>query len=107
MRCSRPGVWRGVSSFSSLGEGRGLTPGAGPSRLRSGRVFTPIHPVRLVDTHHLLGLSGKVKSGTPTVVRIAGEAGIPADATAVSGSVIVIRPGNGGWLLLADSVAEP
>jgi hypothetical protein len=70
-------------------------------------VFTPIHPVRLVDTKHGVGLSGRVTKASPTVVRVAGEVGIPANAVAITGSVIAIRPGNSGWLLVADSVTDP
>jgi hypothetical protein len=75
--------------------------------LRSGNVFTPIHPIRLVDTKHGVGLSEKVQRESPTVFKVTGEAGIPADAVAITGSVEATRPGNNGWLLVADNVEEP
>ena len=56
-----------------------VTPAATPAKAS---VFTPVPPVRLVDTRKGLGPSTPGDNGTITV-QVAGQAGIPADATAV------------------------
>ncbi len=60
--------------------------------------FTPITPVRVLDTRSGLGLSGTFTSHSPRTLRIAGTHGIPSDAIAVAVDVTVVNPTTGGRL---------
>ena len=67
--------------------------------------FTPMAPVRIADTRAVDGAdvafpATKVKlaAGTPMVVPVAGQFGVPADAGAVSFNVTVAGPTGDGYL---------
>ena len=64
----------------------------------SGATFTPVTPVRVLDTRSAIGLSGTFASGTPRTLLIAGTSGIPANATAITGNVTVTGQTGAGFL---------
>ena len=55
-------------------------------------------PARILDTSTGLGLSGKFTAGTPRTLTVAGVAGIPSNATAVTGTIHAKNANYGGWL---------
>jgi hypothetical protein len=63
--------------------------------------FTPVTPVRLLDTRTGNGLSGKFTSRSPRTFFVAGRGGIPADATAVTGNLTVTEQTSSGFLSLS------
>jgi spore germination protein YaaH len=54
--------------------------------------YTPIAPVRLVDTRTGNGLSGKLRANTPATFQVGGRGGVPSNATAVTGNVTAVKP---------------
>jgi hypothetical protein len=49
--------------------------------------YHPMTPARLLDTRNGTGLSGKLSANTPATFAVAGQDGIPGNATAVTGNV--------------------
>ena len=70
----------------------------------AGASFTPVAPVRLLDTRAGVGLDGRFVSGTPRSVLIAGRGGIPAAATAVTVNVTVVQPTSTGYVSVGPNV---
>ena len=70
-----------------------------------GASFTPVEPVRLLDTRAGRGLQGPFVSGTPRSVRIAGRFGIPAEAMAVTVNVTVVRPTSAGYVSVGPEMS--
>ncbi|WP_456696064.1 hypothetical protein [Aeromicrobium sp. P5_D10] len=61
--------------------------------------FVPIEPARLVGTHAGFGLpQAKLNAGTTYTASIAGQAGIPENATAVFANVRVVNSTTDGWI---------
>jgi len=58
----------------------------------SGATYHALDPARLVDTRIGNGLSSKLSANTPATFHVIGRAGIPSDATAVTGNVTVVNP---------------
>jgi cell wall-associated NlpC family hydrolase len=75
--------------------------------------FHPVTPARVLDTsagsEGCPGRTpGKLSAGMPTVVRIAGCAGVPSEATAITGSVTVSNASARGFLSVGpDSSTTP
>jgi spore germination protein YaaH len=65
--------------------------------------FTPLSPVRVLDTRTGRGLGGRFSSRTPRTLTIAGTHGIPADAVAVTVDVTAIRPTTNGRLAVTTT----
>jgi hypothetical protein len=68
----------------------------------TGAAFVPIDPVRLLDTRHANGLTGKFTVGTPRTFTVTGRSDVgnpvPADATAVTGNLTVTDE-SAGWAI--------
>jgi hypothetical protein len=64
----------------------------------SGATFTPIAPVRLLDSRTGTGLSGAFTQGTPRTLAVAGTGAIPAAATAITGNLTVTGQTAAGFL---------
>ena len=62
--------------------------------------YTPVGPVRLLDTREGIGLSGRFTSRSPRTFAVAGRGGVPADATAVTGNLTVVQQTSSGYLAL-------
>ncbi|HEX7473356.1 MAG TPA: hypothetical protein VF323_09755, partial [Candidatus Limnocylindrales bacterium] len=74
----------------------------------SGATYTPITPVRVLNTLAGLGLTGKFVAGTPRTLTIAGLNGIPGGATAITGNVAVVAPTKAGFASVTkDPTATP
>ncbi len=63
----------------------------------SGDGFHPIDPVRVLDTRHGLG-TGTFQANLAQSFVVAGTAGIPADATAISANLTVVGQTMGGFV---------
>ena len=64
-------------------------------RTGGGDGYTPITPTRLVDTRAgapASALRGALAANTPVTVKVAGTAGVPAGATAVSFNLTAVQP---------------
>ena len=71
----------------------------------AGAAFTPLEPVRLLDTRTGNGLTGKFKAGTPRSFAIAGRGGVPEDAVAVTINVTVTGQSSGGYVAVGPTVS--
>jgi hypothetical protein len=56
----------------------------------SGATYHAMTPTRLLDTRVANGLSAKLAANTPATFQVSGRAGIPANATAVTGNLTVV-----------------
>ncbi|MGK2851849.1 MAG: hypothetical protein ACSLFN_13175 [Candidatus Limnocylindrales bacterium] len=66
-----------------------------------GATYTPITPIRVLDSRSALGVTGIFRTGQPrsfTVAGFAGSAGIPSDAIAVTGNVTVTGQTSAGYV---------
>ncbi len=90
----------GFSSYGSLGAyDVAITAPQGPAPLSPGTsAFTPIVPVRLVDSRSSVGAAGRVAAGRQVVVQVAGRVRIPADATAVVVNTAAVDPSAAGFV---------
>jgi hypothetical protein len=68
--------------------------------------YTPITPVRLLDTRSGNGLSGRFTSRVPRAFDVAGRGGIPADATAVTGNLTVTQQSSAGFFSLGPTATS-
>jgi hypothetical protein len=69
--------------------------------------YTPISPVRVLDTRINLGLSGKFNNMQSRIIKIAGTNGIPANATAVAGNLTITEQTTGGYLVATPLTQMP
>ncbi len=60
--------------------------------------FTPVTPVRLVDTRNRLGATGRVGAGRQVVLQVADDVTVPADATAAVLNVTAVDPAIAGYV---------
>jgi hypothetical protein len=70
---------------------------------KSGATYHPMTPARLLDTRNGTGLSGKLSANTPATFAVAGQGGIPGNATAVTGNVTVVNETN-AWAVYLGPV---
>ena len=71
------------------------------SQLRTfgGASYTPVTPVRVLDSRSNLGVTGKFSANVPKTFQITGGAfGIPAEAIAVTGNVAVVNQTQAGYV---------
>jgi hypothetical protein len=70
--------------------------------------YRSVTPVRLLDTRHGNGHSGKLTANVPITFQIAGRGGVPTEATAVTASLTVVDP-SAAWAVYVgpDPVAHP
>ena len=74
----------------------------------SGATFTPITPIRAIDTRTGTGMTGKFVANTPRTLVVAGTLGVPANATAVTGNVVIVQPSKlGSGAVTRDPTATP
>jgi hypothetical protein len=71
--------------------------------------FVPLDPQRLVDTRIGLGApQQRVQAGTSIDIQVAGQLGVPADATAVVANITAVGAGGAGYLqVLPTALATP
>lgn len=60
--------------------------------------FVAAQPARLVDSRSGLGVGGALRAGQTVTVRVAGRAGVPADARAVALNVTAVDAGDVGFV---------
>jgi hypothetical protein len=80
---------------------------APPYTPRSGMNFTAIEPVRIVDTRVKIGLPAALPRNVPQKVQVGGVAGIPANATAISGNLTVVTPAKPGLVTVDPTSRTP
>ena len=80
-----------------------FTPGAG------GNTYHPLTPpARLVDSRQGHGLAGKLKAGQPGTFDVWSHAGVPDNATAITGNVTSVNSTSGGAVYVGpDPVVSP
>jgi hypothetical protein len=71
----------------------------------SGATFIPVTPTRIVDTRRALGLSTALTRGNVATFAVAGLAGVPANAVAVTGNATVTRATGAGYVTVAPSIS--
>lgn len=66
----------------------------------TGATFSPLTPVRVLDTRNGRGLTGPFVNGTPRTLAIAGvpSTGVPRTATAITGNLTVTEQSGAGYL---------
>jgi parallel beta-helix repeat protein len=80
------------------------------SVVRVGAGFTPVKPLRILDTRSAIGISTKtpIKSGSDVVLQVAGKDGVPATAEAIAANITAVTPTGGGYLTAyADGQSLP
>ena len=65
--------------------------------------FVAIDPVRVLDSRFGTGLPGAFAVGVPRTWPVAGVAGLPADAVAVTGNVTVTAQTGAGWVTVSPT----
>jgi hypothetical protein len=70
----------------------------------SGATYHPISPTRLLDTRAGNGLGDKLRANVPATFAVGGRAGVPSNATAVSGNVTVVNP-SFSWAVYLGPIA--
>jgi N-acetylneuraminic acid mutarotase len=70
----------------------------------SGSKFVPLEPIRLVDTRYNLPFAGPIPRATPATVQVAGRAGVPANASGISGNLTVTGQSYLGYLTVAPAL---
>ena len=65
--------------------------------------FVAVSPVRVLDSRFGTGLSGAFSAGVPRSWQVAGVAGLPADAVAVTGNVTVTAQTGAGWVTVSPT----
>src|SRR5579862_512922 len=68
-----------------------------------GAGYTPIAPVRVLDTRFATGLSGPFVASTPRTFMVAGANGIPGNAVAVTGNLTVTNQNAAGYVTLSPT----
>jgi Periplasmic copper-binding protein (NosD) len=75
-----------------------------------GAGYTPVTPLRILDTRNAIGISTKtpISGGSDVVVQVAGKGGVPANAQAVVVNVTAVSPTAGGLLTVyPDGSTQP
>ena len=85
--------------------GQVVSPPPPPVVLPTPALLTPLVPARILDTRNGTGgAKAPVAAGTPRVVQVAGQGGVPlTGATAAVLNVTVTEPSHGGWLAVHPS----
>jgi hypothetical protein len=101
LSCTVGGLTAGQSYTFTVAATNGM--GTGPVSAASNSVtpyqsstYHPITPVRLLDTRHANGHSGKLVARTPVTFQIGGRGGVPSNATAVTGN-LTVTDASFGW----------
>ena len=99
--CSQPILCNGVAGYDGP-TGLGTPNGIG-AFTPIPTTYTPISPVRLLDTRVGIGSSGAIAANTPRTWQVGGLDGIPSAATAVTGNLTVTNPSKGGAVYVGPS----
>jgi spore germination protein YaaH len=75
------------------------------TRDATGATFIPITPTRIVDTRRSLGISASLTTGKVATFSVAGLAGVPANAVAVTGNATVTRASGAGYVTVAPTLS--
>jgi hypothetical protein len=70
----------------------------------TGAKYVPITPTRLLDTRTSVGLSGKFTANTPRTLAVRGHAGVPSNATGITGIVSIYNQTN-SWAVFVGPTA--
>ncbi|MEX0889591.1 MAG: hypothetical protein WD062_07230, partial [Chloroflexota bacterium] len=74
----------------------------------SGATFVPLSPARLLDSRFGTGLSGPFNAGVPRTFQVSGRGGVPANATAVTGTLTATNQTQPGFVFLGpDPTTNP
>ncbi len=73
---------------------------AGPG----GLLFTPINPIRVLDSSTGKTLSGAFNSGTARTLTLGGVSVIPPAAVGISGNLTLVNPSSSGWGFVAPTI---
>jgi hypothetical protein len=101
----------GFTTYGSLGAYELVVdaPPGTPPPDSGASTFTPVTPVRLVDTRNGIGASGRVAPGRQVVLQLADGVIVPADATAAVLNVTAVDPSAAGFVTVypcSDSVPD-
>ena len=104
--------WRRVTALDAAGNTistsstRTFTIGTTPPPPVNGTTFTPVDPVRLLDSRSGIGvgLSGKFNANTARLLTVAGRLGIPNDAVAITGNLTVVGQTNAGYVSVTPTL---
>ena len=104
--CSQPVLCNGQAGYDGP-TGLG-TPNGTAAFNPIASTYTPVPPVRLLDTRTGNGSSGRIAANTPRTFQIAGRSPIPAEASAVTGN-LAVTGGTNGWAVFLgpNPVAHP
>lgn len=75
-----------------------------------GAGYVPVTPLRILDTRNAIGIDTKtpITAGSDVVVQVAGEGGVPANASAIVANVTAVSPTGSGYLTVyADGQSLP
>ena len=72
----------------------------------SGATYHPLTPTRLLDTRYANGLSGVFAANSARTFQVTGRAGVPANATAVTGNLTVAAQTGVGYLFLGPGATN-
>jgi spore germination protein YaaH len=75
------------------------------TRDASGATYFPVSPNRIVDTRKALGISAALTPGKVATFNVAGLAGVPANAVAVTGNATVTRATGTGYIAIAPKIS--
>ena len=90
--CWRVKALDAAGNTISTSSTRTFTIGTTPPPPVNGTTFTPVDPVRMLDSRSGIGvgLSGKFNANTARLLTVAGRLGIPNDAVAITGNLTVV-----------------
>jgi hypothetical protein len=90
----------GFATYGSLGAYELVVdaPPGTPPPAPGASTFTPVTPVRLVDTRNGIGAPGRVGPGRQVVLRVADDVTVPANATAAVLNVTAVNPSAAGFV---------
>jgi hypothetical protein len=69
----------------------------------TGATYHALPPARILDTRHAVGLDGQFGNRTARTFTVAGQGGVPAGATAITGNVTVTGQGFGGYVYVGPA----
>ncbi len=72
----------------------------------SGATYVALTPARILDTRNGTGLAGPSSSHVARSFAVAGQGGVPANATAVTGNLTVTAQTSGGYLFVGPVATD-
>jgi spore germination protein YaaH len=93
------GAWQAGANTTLVDLPAGVVPPAGAR-------FVGITPTRVLDSRFGVGVGGSFSSGAAQTFGVAGKAGIPTGAIAVTGTFTVVGPTSAGYASLGPSTAN-